>query len=60
MTRLAKLGLRSAVLTGETLQPARDALFAALRSGRLDVVLTTPEFLAIHRNRFTAARIGFW
>ncbi len=59
MTRLAKLGLRSAVLTGETLQPTRDALFVALRSGKLDVVLTTPEFLAIHRNRFAAARIGF-
>ena len=60
MGRLSQLGLRSAVLTGETLQPARDALFAALRAGNLDVILTTPEFLAIHRARFAAAgRIGF-
>ena len=58
--RFARLGLSASVLTGETQGPARETAFAALASGRLDVVLTTPEFLAIHANRFAAAgRIGF-
>ena len=57
---LAGLGARVGVLTGETPSAVRDRLFAQLDSGRLDVVLTTPEFLAIHMGRFSAARrIGF-
>lgn len=57
---LAGLGARVGVLTGETPSAVRDRLFAQLDSGRLDVVLTTPEFLAIHTGRFSAARrIGF-
>ncbi len=59
VSRFSRLGLRTAVLTGETLPAARDAIFSRLRSGSLDVVLTTPEFLAIHRARFSGARIGF-
>ena len=54
--RLAALGIRVGVLTGETLPAVRDRLFTALASGRLDIVLTTPEFLSIHRDRFAAAR----
>lgn len=57
---LAGLGARVGVLTGETPSAVRDRLFGQLESGRLDVVLTTPEFLAIHMGRFSAARrIGF-
>ena len=57
---LAGLGARAGVLTGETPSTVRDRLFGQLDSGRLDVVLTTPEFLAIHMGRFSAARrIGF-
>ena len=56
MSHLAELGIRVGVLTGETLPAARDRTFAALASGRLDIVLTTPEFLSIHRDRFAAAR----
>ena len=59
VSRFSQLGLRAAVLTGETLPAARDAIFSRLRSGSLDVVLTTPEFLVIHRARFSGARIGF-
>ena len=54
--RLAALGIRVGVLTGETLPAVRDRLFAALASGRLDIALATPEFLSIHRDRFAAAR----
>lgn len=54
------LGVRAAVLTGESLQPARDRAFAELAAGSLDIVLTTPEFLAIHAERFTQpGRVGF-
>ena len=57
---LAKLGIRAGVLTGETVGAARDRAFTQLRSGALDIVLTTPEFLTIHRERFAACRrIGF-
>lgn len=55
-----KLGVRVAVLTGESVQAARDAAFAGLESGSVDIVLTTPEFLSIHRSRFARARrVGF-
>ena len=57
---LAKLGTRVGVLTGETPSDVRDRLFAQLAAGKLDIVLTTPEFLSIHRERFAASRrIGF-
>ena len=57
---LGKLGISVAVLTGETSQAARDEIFEGLRDGQVDVVLTTPEFLAIHAERFAAARrVGF-
>lgn len=56
----AELGVRAAVLTGETVQSARDRAFAGLASGTLDIVLTTPEFLAIHADRFArSGRVGF-
>ena len=57
---MAALGLRVGILTGETPGPARDRAFSQLAAGKLDIVLTTPEFLAIHRPRFAAThRIGF-
>ncbi len=60
MQTLAKLGVRAAVLTGETPTAGRDRIFSQLAGGRVDIVLTTPEFLTIHRARFAAAgRVGF-
>lgn len=56
----SRLGLGVRVLTGETGAPERDAAFAGLADGSVDVVLTTPEFLAIHKRRFAASgRVGF-
>ena len=55
-SRLAKLGVRAGVLTGETPSDARDAVYKDLAAGRLDIVLTTPEFLTIHRDRFASTR----
>ena len=56
MSSLAALGIRVGILTGETPPAARDRIFSGLAAGRLDIVLTTPEFLVIHRDRFAAAR----
>lgn len=57
---LASLGVRVGVLTGDTPTSARDRAFSLLGAGKLDIVLTTPEFLSIHRARFAASRrIGF-
>jgi single-stranded-DNA-specific exonuclease len=56
----ADLGMHVGVLTGETSMDERDEAFAALASGGVDVVLTTPEFLSIHSDRFAASgRVGF-
>lgn len=57
---MASFGIRVAVLTGETPQQVRDRVFSQLGAGRVDIVLTTPEFLVLHAQRFAAAhRIGF-
>ena len=57
---LADIGMRVAVLTGETTLDDRDETFRALAEGTVDIVLTTPEFLAIHADRFAqTGRIGF-
>ena len=55
-----ELGLALAVLTGDTPGPDRECAWRGLAAGALDIVLTTPEFLAIHRDRFAAGgTIGF-
>lgn len=60
ITACAALGVRAAVLTGETPDHARDRVFSALAAGALDIVLTTPEFLAIHADRFArGGRVSF-
>ncbi|HET6351977.1 MAG TPA: single-stranded-DNA-specific exonuclease RecJ [Coriobacteriia bacterium] len=56
----ASVGLTVRTVTGETSQTERDEAFAALKAGELDCVLTTPEFLHFHANRFAATgRVGF-
>ncbi len=57
---LAALGLCARVLTGESSPEARSEVFDGLAAGAVDVVLTTPEFLAIHSRRFAqSGRVGF-
>ncbi len=56
----ARLGMSVRVINGETSMGDRDESFAALADGSLDVVLTTPEFLDHHADRFArTGRIGF-
>ena len=57
---LTQFGIASAVLTGETKADDRTRIFAALDAGKLDIILTTPEFFTYHAARFaTSHRIGF-
>lgn len=56
----AELGLRVRTVTGESPGGARDEIFSGLADGTVDVILTTPEFLDHHAERFAdASRIGF-
>ncbi len=58
--RFADIGLTATVITGESSPGSRDATFSALADGRADVLMTTPEFLERHADRFAAAgRVGF-
>lgn len=55
-----KFGLRVQVLTGETEDEDRERIYQELAQGMLDVILTTPEFLSIHAERFAkTGRVGF-
>ena len=57
---LGRLGLAVRVLTGETPDSERNAIYAALDDGNVDVVLTTPEYLAIHTSDLArSGRVGF-
>ncbi len=55
-----RFGLAVEVLTGETEPEARERIYQGIRKGNVDVVLTTPEFLAIHAQTFAATgKVGF-
>lgn len=59
-TQLAALGLAAAVLTGETAQAERERIYADLASDKVDVLLTTPEYLSIHVSDLAVCgRVGF-
>lgn len=53
--RLEQFGLRILRANGSIEAHEREDLFAALREGAWDVVLSTPEFLAYHRESFSGA-----
>lgn len=57
---LAELGVRVGVLTGETVPSARERAYQQFAAGKLDIILTTPEYLALHYDRLAASqRVGF-
>lgn len=57
---LQKFGIVSAVLTGESTREQRKQTFEDMRTEKLDIILTTPEFLTVHAKQFALhARIGF-
>lgn len=56
----ARLGLIVRIITGESTPAERDEVFDTFAGGGIDVLLTTPEFLSIHVERFRAGgRVGF-
>ncbi len=56
----AQMGLRVVLLTGELHDDERARHFEDMACGRVDIVLTTPEFLAIHGAKFgDPKRVGF-
>ncbi|MBW6469359.1 MAG: single-stranded-DNA-specific exonuclease RecJ, partial [Coriobacteriia bacterium] len=57
---MARVGVGVCTLTGESAPAVRDDAFAGLADGRVDIVLTTPEFLAFHAGRFAeSGRVRF-
>ena len=57
---LERFGISCEVLTGESTPEERRSIFADMAQGRVDIVLTTPEFLGIHVQEFAnTGRIGF-
>lgn len=57
---LGALGLRVCTLTGETSLQERKSVHDGLINGTVDIVLTTPEYLAIHTADFSRSkRVGF-
>lgn len=53
-------GLKCAVLSGECLAAKRAAVYEGLAAGKVDIVLTTPEYLEFHADEIAASgRIGF-
>lgn len=57
---LERFGLTCAVLTGESAPEERARIYAELGNGDIDIVLTTPEYLAFHVEELAAChRVGF-
>ncbi len=57
---LEPFGISVRRLTGESGAEERAEVYAGLADGSVDVVLTTPEYLAIHSQEFAkAGRVGF-
>lgn len=57
---LDQFNLRTEILTGEINQDQRDRIYDSMRNGEVDIILTTPEFLSIHAEKFAeSGRIGF-
>lgn len=58
--QFARFGLVCRVLNGECSACEREEVYAGLRAGDVDIIMTTPEFLAFHADRIAAtSRIGF-
>lgn len=58
--QFAQFGLVCRVLNGECSEREREETYAGLRSGSVDIVMTTPEFLSFHADRIArCGRIGF-
>ena len=58
--RMEQLGVGVGVLTGDTDMGERERLFSGISRGRVDIVLTTPEFFVLHADEFArSGRVRF-
>lgn len=58
--QFSKFGLVCRVLNGETSEEERADTYRGLKEGDVDIVLTTPEYLAFHAEKIAeCSRIGF-
>ncbi len=56
----ARLGMTVQILTGETPKADREMIYESWSEGETDVILTTPEFLSVHRDRiYNSGCVGF-
>lgn len=57
---LENFGLTCSILNGESSPEERERVYAGLREGTVDIVLTTPEYLICHVSEIGAChRVGF-
>ena len=57
---LKNFGITAEILTGESMPEERKRVLSGLGSGKVDIVLTTPEFLSYHAQELAkCGRIGF-
>ncbi len=55
----AKLDIAVQTLTGETSQEDREAIYRQWDTGKVPIILTTPEFLYAHKDRLSGNDVGF-
>lgn len=59
-SQLSRFGIVCEVLNGESTQSERERIYSSLAAGKVDIILTTPEYLSFHAERIAACgRIGF-
>jgi len=54
--KMAKLGVRVTAINGSMNKPERKQFFRDLELGQVEIILTTPEFLVFHLDRFKAIK----
>lgn len=59
-SKLSRFGINAAILNGATAKDERDEIYAELKNGEIDIILTTPEFLKFNSSEIAeSGRIGF-
>ena len=53
---MSLLGVQVSAVNGSLSRPEREQFFADLQQGKVEIILTTPEFLAFHIEKFKAIK----